>query len=103
MNDKFVHLVAPYGFKSFYSKYPEGYSIFEALLNWLDEVNKMADALNLTLEEWATIKSWIQSELESFSQAILMDMLNEGKLLMSVAYDQSQEMLSFIFSTVLED
>lgn len=103
MAQQFKRLEAPYSFKSYYSKYPEGYSIFEALLDWLDEVNKMIEILNLTLEEWTTIQTWIQKELESFAQVILMDMLNDGKLLMTVTYDQPQEMLSFIFSDVPEE
>lgn len=77
---EFEHLNAPYSFKRFYSTYPEGYSIYEALLDWVNQVNEMTTVLNLTLSEWENFKLWVNSELKTYSDEKLIEWLNDGTL-----------------------
>mgnify|MGYP000899668032 CR=1 FL=1 len=42
----FRHLDVPDQWNNYWSKYPNGYTILEALLNWVDQVNAMSDNLN---------------------------------------------------------
>jgi hypothetical protein len=43
---KFSHLNVPSHWRHEWSKYPEGYTILEALLNWVQQVDNMADNIN---------------------------------------------------------
>src|SRR5699024_5327712 len=42
----FKHLHVPEGWEQYWSKYPNGYSILEALINWTSQVNSMVDRVN---------------------------------------------------------
>lgn len=77
---KFRHLESPYSFKKYYSRYPEGYSIYEALLDWLDHVNAMTDQINVTLDEWLNLKTFINEELKTYSIDQLQSWLDDGTL-----------------------
>lgn len=50
MGTRFNHLQVPDQYNQYFSKYPQGYTILEALLNWVQQVNDMTD--NLT--SWNT-------------------------------------------------
>ena len=59
---KFTHLHVPETWRHYWSKYPEGYTILESLLNWVSQVNDMVDKvnnLNLNVEDF-------RKELDSF-------------------------------------
>jgi hypothetical protein len=43
---KFNHLNVPNQWQHYWSSYPEGYTILEALLNWVRQVNDMTDNMN---------------------------------------------------------
>lgn len=43
---KFNKLDVPYQWKEYFTKYPHGYTIFEALCNWTKQVDKMVDNIN---------------------------------------------------------
>jgi hypothetical protein len=43
---KFNHLNVPNQFQHYWTKYPEGYTILEALLNWVGQVDNMVDNQN---------------------------------------------------------
>ena len=46
MGKKFNYLNVPSHWKHYWTKYPEGYTILEALLNWVAQVDKMVDNIN---------------------------------------------------------
>lgn len=46
MSKKFRHLCVPEQWRPYWSRYPEGYTILEALINWVSQVNDMTDNLN---------------------------------------------------------
>lgn len=77
---KYEHINAPYSFKEFYSKYPQGYTIYEALLDWLNHVNSMTDVLNITIERYAQIEKLIHDELSEIADAQLNTWLDDGTL-----------------------
>lgn len=43
---KFKHLYVPDRWEQYWSKYPQGYTILEALINWVSQVDKMVDNVN---------------------------------------------------------
>lgn len=45
---QFRHLDVPETWRQYWSKYPEGYTILESLINWVSQVNDMSDNIN----EW---------------------------------------------------
>lgn len=77
---RYENILAPYQFKEFWSKYPHGYSIYEAILDWLNQVNEMIETLNLTLKEFEEIKTWAKNELEQFAKEQMVEWLNDGTL-----------------------
>lgn len=44
----FKHLHIPDHWEQYWSKYPNGYTLLEALINWTSQVNKMVDSANHT-------------------------------------------------------
>jgi hypothetical protein len=53
----FNHLNVPNQYKHYWTKYPEGYTILEALLNWVNQVDSMVDNqndLNKTVEQFGS-------------------------------------------------
>ena len=84
---KFNLVDPPYSLEEYYSKYPEGLTIYEALLSWLETVNQLIDsnnsldanveALRLELDSFlATVPPQIQTVVET----ILNDWLTDGTL-----------------------
>lgn len=61
---KFNHLYVPETWQHYWSKYPEGYTILEALLNWVAQVDSMVDNQN-TLTDTVTA---FRQELDTFVQ-----------------------------------
>lgn len=84
---KYDHIDAPYEFKDYWSKYPHGYSIYEALLNWVQQVNDLLDS-NATLEQnLATLQanmdaflSTVPDQLQALAEAQLNAWLTDGTL-----------------------
>lgn len=77
---RYENIIAPYQFKEYWSKYPHGYSIYEAILDWLNQVNEMIETLNLTLKEFSEIKKWVTEQLEEFAKEQMIEWLNDGTL-----------------------
>ena len=69
----FNHLNVPDHWQHFYSKYPQGMTILESLLEWVSQVDDMTDAVNATLAEVLTFK-------DSMMPAALNDILTEWEL-----------------------
>lgn len=101
---KYDHIDAPYQFKEFWSKYPHGYTIYEALLDWVSQVNDLLDS-NATLEQNILT---IRGELDSFLatvpdqlQTIANDLL-EGWLTDGTFADLINEVLFAGLQTQIE-
>lgn len=57
MSFRFNHLNVPDQWNQYFTKYPQGYTILEALLNWVQQVDDMVDnqnQLNTTVEGYRT-------------------------------------------------
>ena len=80
MSKKFKHLLVPESYRHYWSKYPEGYTILEALLNWVDSVNQLTDNINdwnIYLDDF--VKQF-DDELTSTVRELLNEMEQEGIL-----------------------
>lgn len=58
---KFNHLNVPEHWQHYWSRYPEGYTILEALISWVSQVDDMVDNLNLTLEQVNKLQKWFDT------------------------------------------
>lgn len=59
MTKKFKHLRFPETWEQYWTRYPQGYTIMEALIDWVSQVNEMADNINdwnAYLDEF--VKTW---------------------------------------------
>ena len=70
---KFNHLNIPDQWNTYWSKYPQGYTILEALINWVGQVDSMVDNQNQLNDNVVTYKNDInntitdyRNELDSF-------------------------------------
>lgn len=76
----FHHLNVPNQWQHYWSKYPEGYTILEALLNWVKQVDDMVDNVN----DWNTyLDKFVEQfdkELQSEVTTILSDWQESGFL-----------------------
>lgn len=77
---RFNHLNVPLHWETFYTKYPEGYTILEALINWVGQVDSMVDNVN----EWNDyLDSFVQTfdkELQEKVTDILIEWEDAGLL-----------------------
>lgn len=73
MSTRFNHLNVPNHWEHYWTKYPEGYTILEALLNWVAQVDQMVDNVN----EWNT---YLEDFVETFDEKLkphVRDILRE--------------------------
>lgn len=80
MGTWFNHLNVPQHWRQYWSKYPEGYTILEALLNWVAQVDSMTDNIN----NWNTyldgfVKSF-DTELQGKVDTVLKEWQASGLL-----------------------
>lgn len=62
---QFEKIDSPYKFKEFWSKYPHGYTIFEALLDWVKQTNDLTDNVN----DWNTYLQGFVAQFDENLQA----------------------------------
>lgn len=78
--NRFNHLNVPETWQHYWSKYPEGYTILEALLNWVKQVDDMVDLIN----NWDTyLKEFVEQfdvKLRESVAAMLNEWLDDGTL-----------------------
>lgn len=67
MHDK---IDPPYHLKEFWTKYPQGLTIYEALLNWVDQVNLLIDANNLLVDEVDVIRQNYESYVSGVNEVL---------------------------------
>jgi hypothetical protein len=63
-----------------WSKYPQGYTIMEALLNWVNQVNAMVTNINDLNTEMDSFISTFDTNLQDKVRQTLTDWLNDGTL-----------------------
>ena len=68
---KFNLVDPPYNLEEYYTKYPEGLTIYEALLSWLETVNQLIDTNN-TLD--ANVNA-IRQEIDTFYETVSPELL----------------------------
>lgn len=77
---KFNHLNVPDHWRNYWSRYPEGYTILEALISWVSQVDKMVDNVN----EWNTyLDGFVEqfdTELQTTVETTLSDWQKSGFL-----------------------
>jgi len=75
---KFNHLNIPDQWNSYWSKYPQGYTILEALINWVSQVDQLTDNINdwnLQLDDFILT---FDTNLQSKVATVLQDWNNSG-------------------------
>lgn len=81
----FEQLDLPYRFKEYYTKYPQGQTIFEALLTWFETVNTLIDSnntldanVNAIRQELNTFYETVTPELLAFATQLVEEMKDNG-------------------------
>ena len=95
---KFNYRDAPYTFQEYWTKYPEGYTIFETLLDWLqrtndliDHTNSLTNNVNNMRNELDTFYEMVKPELLQYAIQLVDDMKAAGDfddILLTVVADQ---------------
>lgn len=70
---KFNHLNVPDQWQHYWTKYPEGYTILEALISWVSQVDKMVDNVN----EWNTYLNEFVEQFDTELQNTVIGVLND--------------------------
>lgn len=79
-NNGYQHLNIPDQWNEYFSKYPNGYTILEAVINWAGQVNDMVDTLNSTEDYVNTFQTTFDTDLNSTVGDTLTEWYNDGKL-----------------------
>ena len=80
MSKKFKQLLVPEGYRHYWSKYPEGYTILEALLNWVDSVNQLTENVN----DW---NIYLDDFVENFDEKLMLKQVVRGTLKVEKYYE----------------
>lgn len=80
MSKKFKHLRVPETWRHYWSKYPEGYTILEALLNWVNSVNDLTENINNWNEYLDDFVENFDTNLRPTVEAMLDEMEADGRL-----------------------
>lgn len=65
---RFKHLKVPDHWQQYWTKYPEGYTILEALIDWVSQVDKMVDSQNNLLDSVEQFRVEIDDFIGQFDQ-----------------------------------
>lgn len=77
---KFRHLNVPSHWEHYWSKYPEGYTILEALLNWVRQVDDMVDNVNDWNEYLENFVETFDEKLRPHVRDFMQELVENGKL-----------------------
>lgn len=77
---KFNYLNLPEEWKTYFSKYPNGLSILEALIQWVSQVDDMVDVMNNWTQYLDNFVLQFETNLQSSVSDILNEWYNDGKL-----------------------
>ena len=67
MGKKFKYLSVPNHWEHYWTKYPEGYTILEALLSWVKQVDDLIDQINIYHERL----DWFEKDWEKHKQRLI--------------------------------
>lgn len=67
---KFNHLNVPDHWRNYWSRYPEGYTILEALINWVGQVDSMVDNQNKLNDNVAQFRNEIDDFIGKFDERL---------------------------------
>lgn len=77
---KFNHLNVPDSWRHYWTKYPEGYTVMEALISWVSQVDGMVDNVNNWNSYLDDFKAQFDTELQTTVTDILEDWNTSGFL-----------------------
>lgn len=77
---RFEHLEIPHQYRHYWTKYPEGYTILEALFSWIKQVNDLVDLTNQNIDYMEQFTSSFDKELSDEVQRTLKDWQESGFL-----------------------
>ncbi len=80
MSKRFHNLETPHQWKSYWTKYPHGFTIYEALIDWVSKVNEMVTNVNDWNEYLDDFVDNFEFELQEEVQKIITEWQNEGIL-----------------------
>lgn len=80
MSKRFHDLEIPHQWENYWTKYPHGYTIFEALCTWTKQVNDMVDSQNTWLDYLDNFVEQFEFELQKEVQATIARWQSEGLL-----------------------
>jgi hypothetical protein len=92
MGTRFNHLQVPDQYNQYFTKYPQGYTILEALINWVQQVNDMTENLNdinIKLDEFL---AQFEGELYETVSALIAELQASGEfdaIITSVLYGET--------------
>ena len=78
--------------------YDDSLSYYEALCKISSKVNEVIARTNEVTDEWAKLQTWINSELEKYSQNFINALFESGKLGIATKYYPEHETLQFFMS-----
>lgn len=79
-NSTYSHLNIPDQWNEYFSKYPNGYTILEAVINWAGQVNDMTDTLNSTTDYVNNFMATFDTDLDATVLAQLQAWQADGTL-----------------------
>lgn len=77
---KFNHLNVPNQWQHYWTKYPEGYTILEALISWVSQVDDMVDNVNSWNEYLDNFKASFDTDLQETVETVLTEWEKTGFL-----------------------
>ena len=86
---KFNKLDVPYQWKEYFTKYPHGYTIFEALCNWTKQVDEMVDNVN----DW---NNYLDIFVKTFDKNL------QGKVIETLGEWQESGLLDVVIDEALQ-
>lgn len=67
---KFNHLNIPDKWQQYWSRYPQGYTIMEALIDWVSQVDDMVDNQNILTDNVAQFRNEIDAFINQFDDSL---------------------------------
>ena len=97
MDNNFNHIKVPKQWRPYWDTYPEGYTIMEALIEWVRQVNKMVDNIN----DWNKYLKEFIEKFEADLQGTVVDYLVEWYEDGTLAKIINEEIFNFKLDTAV--
>ena len=104
---KFNHLNVPDHWRHYWSRYPEGYTILEALISWVNQVDDMVDNQNKLNADVEQYRNEIDAKVEQFRNEIddFIDRFDErlqAEVSVTLSDWQASGFLDFVINEALD-